>query len=448
MNLFFRYYARKSKRPRLQLGVEALDDRILLSSGASMLGHIPATHGLAKNLQPVLAGQPLRASLDSKLGLAANAGATLGLLGPDMNAASADLPLDDSKAASLSDGVFGQAERAMTGLLDSLRAAGASSQDLNHLFGRTDSDTSSPLYQSVFNRTDDTADWMGQLPFMSVTQGSNSIQVGAARPADPRVADEGDTGDGGGTKDAVATKQSLPDKNGDVHIDYDNGTHVVVHNDGSVDFNYKDGSSDYVGPGSTPACIIHQNPDGTYDTQTRDGQLITGSTKTGSFGVWERVERPAMSGSQNVGTVSGWIGHIYDAQGNPLGDKVIIDLVDPHTGNKQMPNPEADGSKDGAPVPPTGPAGAELRNEYQHQLTGADIAKLAQRTVAGMQSKVNPNPNAPEPGAEGEVHSQLEGLGPHGGDPIGDEPVTHANVHSGGNPIIVFGIGGPGPKVH
>ena len=60
MKWFSSYPTRKAtsaQRPRIQLRVEALDDRVLLSSGPSLLGHIPATHIIPGNLSPVITTQ-------------------------------------------------------------------------------------------------------------------------------------------------------------------------------------------------------------------------------------------------------------------------------------------------------------------------------------------------------------------------------------------------------
>jgi hypothetical protein len=55
MKSFFRFATRKpasAKRPRVRLTVEALD-RILLSSGPSLVGHVPAIHGISGMLPPI-----------------------------------------------------------------------------------------------------------------------------------------------------------------------------------------------------------------------------------------------------------------------------------------------------------------------------------------------------------------------------------------------------------
>src|SRR5262249_32264939 len=127
----------------------------------------------------------------------------------------------------------------------------------------------------------------------------------------------------------------------------------------------------------------------------------------------------------------------------------------------KMPNPDGEDPR----VAPAIPGVSDLRGPCSVGAGGATdnmgfvpgagqggwmLDRLAQSVGAWLGSKGNPNPGgAGDSAGEGSGHLPVTGLGPHGGDdPIGAAAGGHANVHPGGNPVIVFGIGGPGPKVN
>src|SRR4029077_17473543 len=114
----------------------------------------------------------------------------------------------------------------MSELASALRAAGLSDHDIHRLLGQAGDSTpsasganssrtvprpgggsdsssqggggkmpsqqeidNSPFLTAIFGRDDGGADWMLQMPFLSVTQGANPIQVGASyQSMDPRTA--------------------------------------------------------------------------------------------------------------------------------------------------------------------------------------------------------------------------------------------------------------------
>jgi hypothetical protein len=430
MTLFPRRSSARRVR-RAQLAVETLEARTLMAGSIVAA----ATHGLT---QPKPAQSPVAHTVKAPVltpdGIQ-RAADTIALL-VKLHDANDDFPAD-RETDGFKDSLLPPGD--LPGQLrDALEKDGVSARDLDRLFGPADAGPSSLLLATVFSSHDQSQDWLSQLPFLSVT--AKGDVLGGAYATDPRTAAEAGTGD------AKVVKQTLPDANGDVHIQYDNGTEVVVHKDNSVEFHYDDGSADYVGSGKDPA-VTRVEPDGSYQTDLPGGGIITGSLKTGLHATWGRGE---YEGSP------GWVGTVLDAQNNLLGYKFVSDAtgmvwdigingqrrveIPPRPQNSKMPNPEGD---DGHAVPaaiPVGARGTELDLDYRHQPTEADVAKVAGRTAAGRQSTVNPNPDAP---------SFLDGAGlPHFGPIDYDMPVHNGNVHPGAKPTIVLPPGGAGPKVN
>jgi hypothetical protein len=475
MKSFFRFAAQKSAS--LRLAVEALEDR-LLPSGNVLGTVVPSSVDLAKTLSGSMrvavsatavsgqlaskvANQPASVAALGRLDLAAKAAAGLAVL---------SRPLDAQGAASVA--MLG--EQAMKDLREDLQAAGVSQHDLDRLFGQ---DFSSPLYESLFARPDQEPSWMSQLPFLSATQGTNPIQVGSAYLADPRTAADAPSADDKSSSSDKVVSQSLPDANNDVHVQYQSGKTVDVSSNGTVTEHGTDGSTTEVTAGSGGDTVVTRSADGTIFTDTPDGVSVVQIPRQdndgynilafdkndtlmakGNEGSLESNIFDIQSGQWTAVVHMGEIDAVYTArQGTAtpnLSDPYVFVgfvVADPaYRKILEMPNPEAPEKQD--------ISGQQwLLDKFVNSVTlpvsesktKPDIGKFASRIAAGLMSTVNPNPEAPAvSGAEGSASNPLIGLGPHGGDPIGDEANVHTNPHNGGNPVIVFGIGGPRPKVH
>jgi hypothetical protein len=111
-------------------------------------------------------------------------------------------------------------------------------------------------------------------------------------------------------------------------------------------------------------------------------------------------------------------------------------------GKTQMPNPE--GSTLGEPsglVDTHSPDQVELRPSESDWRSHIDVTRFAGSLMAHAQSTVNPNPEA-----TGGYGGDIEFPGWGGTCPgSGGQGGGNGNVHPGGNPGIVFGIG-PKPK--
>jgi len=309
-----------------------------------------------------------------------------------------------------------QAEKAMSGLAAALRAAGVSDQDIQHLLGQASGNmpsqaeiANSPFLQSIFDRQDQgSTGWMVQLPFLSVVQGQDPIQNGAPFEMDPRT---------------------------EVGPHYDpNGKSQGTYGSGDGQFS------------------VWKNPDGTRWVIPPAG----GSKETESIGKDQDGREKYILVKDKNGAVVGVVIIPLDKLGQDA--KVEPPLVAPKqdqqksdpppqpkdAGTSKMPAPDGVGSDEhsGGPIgiPDLG-GQVEMRVSEYSRTTNVD--KLVGSIVGHINSTVNPNPNAPSGGVDEGSFVPV-----HQGDPIDDHPLNNSNPHPGGKPTIVFGIGGPGPKVH
>jgi hypothetical protein len=415
------------------------------------------------------------------------------------------IQVDSQAASTLADRILGEAGQAMTALRDALQTAGVSQHDLDRLFGgggvgapasgganssvpfghsggggvsssqggggRMPDSTAigaSPLLQFLFGSRDQADGWSSQLPFLSVTQGQDPIQVGAAHQGvDWRAADEpgpdctgtkklrgiDDQGGGSaststdGSNTGVTVTGSTTDAGGNVTTTYSNGCNSTVFPNGSWSK-----TCPVNGDGSTTVSVFS------------DGRIMIEEREDTFWGFGPSTDKITFLDEHGkvdamIFSDSGWFGRggsadlfYLDGSGNISGHT--------HLDFNKMPNPDGEDPR----VAPAIAGVSDLRGPRSVGASGAadDMGfvpgagrggwmsdRLAQSMVAWLGSTVNPNPGGAG-GNSGEGSGQLPvtGLGPHGGDdPIGAAAGGHGNVHPGGNPVIVFGIGGPGPGV-
>jgi hypothetical protein len=376
----------------------------------------------------------------------------------------------DSQAAStLSDRILGEAGQAMIALRDALQAAGVSQHDLDRLFGGGGPGESasgganssvpfghsggggaysseggggrmpdaaavgaSPLLTSLFGSRGQGDGWSSQLPFLSVTQGQDPIQVGAAHPGvDWRAADEP------GPDCTTPPEVRKFDQGG-----------------GSASTSTDGGKAD--SPKATPST-------GSNSGSTRLLETVNGDPFQVRIKELDKDGHVTASGYFILGPDGSPFyeeGCVYSSDGKATcffmdesGKIEYFDLT-------KMPNPEGEDPRVAPAIPgvsdQSGPknVGAGGAADGMGFVPGAGRGgwmsdRLAQSLVAWLGSTVNPNPGGAGGSAgDGSGHLPVTGLGPHGGDdPTGAAAGGHGNVHPGGNPVIVFGIGGPGPGV-
>jgi len=499
MNLFGKHFWNKCcrKKAAIRLGVESLEDRLvpaaMITSSAS---HLAASAALSEKagLMATMPGQMQiidraqaavhvtavqdQTSIASKVGLSSDVtskiqGAASAIANLDkVHATQGDFPEEVDSASQLPPSQYyaflGQAQQALGRTIEQ---AGLSPDRL-----AGESAANSWLNDAVFGSHDQSQDWLDQLPFLSAVQGQDPIQVGALHQSvDPRAAEDGD--------DSSAPKvvSQSPVENGNVTIKYSDGSAVKVSKDGTVTYHDTD-STTQVTPGKDGDTVVTTSANGMIFTDRPDGVSIIESPPSASnqnvtvlafdkndsliakgyesptgymvFDIpsgeytvlWHmgeideiRIGRPE-AGEVNIMDVGsrGRPDHPLtpDPMGGGQGQQSFIVVTDPNYRKiLQMPNPEGDGWQNGSGEAPVGAKGVELFVENYHQFTEADVAKLVGRTVVGVQSTVNPNPDA---------LSMLDGAGaPHATGPIGDPPneypVHNGNVHPGGKPSIIFG---------
>ncbi|HEV3145599.1 MAG TPA: hypothetical protein VGZ47_17020 [Gemmataceae bacterium] len=523
---------RRQRKAPIRLAVEYLEDRVVPAGNLThMTSHlsvsplvsekamlVAAMPGNMQDLGRAAATASSLAQLTHSINSQTDNGSQ-GTMGKDPLDKLVDWEQSNDATLKLSESIS-RAERSMEQLADALRAAGVSDHDIQRLLGQGGGSTpssdgasssstvhgagggsnsssiggggkmpsqqevdNSPFLSALFNRQDDgSADWVQQLPFLSVTQGQDPIQVGSAYNVDPRTAVSGD-----------ATSQTYNEKTGVTTITYKDGT-ATVDKDGNVTFHDAD-STTQVTRGADGDTVVTTTPNGMVFTDRPNGQsTIEGPNKVGgehvtmtfdsngtliAFGYKanddssERVY-DMKSGEWTLRISKGEIDEIWfnphdcsdktgscisyggkqprpdgpirpDPMGIGQGPQHGFVITNPNYRKiLQMPNPEAD---DHPPAPagiPDMGAKVELRDpDHSHS---SNIDKFVGSIVGHINSKVNPAPDS----AGGHTDEATSvGNGYHVGisPPEYDQLHSHLNSHPGGKPIDII-IGGPGPKVN
>jgi len=272
--------ARKTNRT-FQPGIENLESRMLMASNLGALASNLRVDAWSVVHAEEIANLKYARPLDATAATATDFGildrAALANLTNPLVTENPD-PGADAKVAPPYEPIVDQGQQNMDALENALKDAGASQQDINHLFGPSDNSAIDLAQTIADSNQQPAADWLSQLPFIGATGGD--LKLPTQYRGDPRAAEEDGNTDHGGVQ-----SQSLPDKNnnGTVTINYNDGTVVKVDKQNTVQFNYPDGSRVTVQGQDTSGNVT--NPGSMDDFLNKEGNMVQ-VTATMGGGRW------------------------------------------------------------------------------------------------------------------------------------------------------------------